>query len=99
MPSRKPYTKEFKLQAMNLVRDKGYSIAHAARELNMPMNTLGQWLSKVGWKSQPEQLAEPSTDVPVLQTQLKAAQARIKRLEMEQEILKKATAYFASQSL
>ena len=99
MPSRKPYAKEFKLQAMNLVRDKGYSVSLAARELNMPMNTLNSWLAKAGWKSEPEQLAEPSTDVPVLQTQLKAANAQIKRLEMEKEILKKATAYFASQSL
>ena len=99
MPSRKPYTKEFKLQAMNLVRDKGYSISHAARELNMPFNTLGQWLRKIGWKSQPEQLVAPSTDVPVLQVQLKEANAQIKRLEMEKEILKKATAYFASASL
>ncbi len=63
MPSRKPYTKEFKLQAMNLVRDKGYSISHASRELNMPLNTLSQWLNKAGWKFEPEQLVEPSTDV------------------------------------
>jgi transposase-like protein len=99
MSSRKPYTREFKLQAMNLVRDKGYSISLAARELNMPLNTLAQWLNKAGWKSEPQQLVEPSSDVPVLQTQLKAANAQIKRLEMEKEILKKATAYFASQSL
>ena len=99
MSSRKPYTREFKLQAMNLVRDKGYSVSHAARELNMPMNTLNLWLNKAGWKNQPQELVAPSTEVPVLQAQLKEACGQIKRLEMEKEILKKATAYFASQSL
>ena len=41
---RKPYTKQFKEQAMKLVSEQGYSAAHAARELNMPFNTLASGL-------------------------------------------------------
>ncbi len=40
----------------------------------MPLNTLSQWLNKAGWKFEPEQLVEPSTDVPALQAQLQAGQ-------------------------
>ena len=40
-----------------------------------------------------------SADSRVLQIQVRDLQAQVKRLEMEKEILKKATAYFAKESL
>ncbi len=45
----KSYTRQFREQAMDLVRVQGLDPAHAARELGMPFSTLGLWLRKAGW--------------------------------------------------
>ena len=97
------YTRAYKDQAMKLVTEKGYTPTRAARELGIPTQTLFVWLKKAGWQppqSQPPELpAAPLSDDPaVLKVQVKELQARVKRLELEKEILKKATAFFANQS-
>ena len=96
------YTPQFKDQAMKLVTEKGYNPSRASRELGIPDQTLLQWLKKAGWKRKPVQPQLPgftlSEDPRVLQIQVRDLQAQVKRLEMEKEILKKATAYFASQN-
>jgi transposase-like protein len=44
MVIRKQYSKEFKLDAISLVLDQGYTIAEAARSLEIRANMLGSWL-------------------------------------------------------
>jgi transposase len=91
---------------MKLVTEQGYSAAHAARELNMPFNTLCLWLKKAGWKKEQtsqtplsDALSDALSDDPAaLKVRMRELEAQVRRLEMEKEILKKATAYFASQS-
>ena len=94
----KGYTRQFKEQAMRLVTEQGYTPARAARELGIPDNTLVLWLKKAGWV-RPDPDSPLSDDPAVLQTQVKELRRQVKRLEMEKDILKKATAYFASQNL
>ena len=98
------YSKQFKEQAMRLVTERGYTPTAAARELGMPPNTLDQWLKRAGWRppakaSRDPQLPEaPLGDDPaVLKVRVRELEARVRRLEMEKDILKKATAFFASQ--
>ena len=55
-------------------------------------------LKKAGWV-RPDPDSPLSDDPAVLQTQVKELRRQVKRLEMEKDILKKATAYFASQNL
>ena len=43
------YTRQFREQAMDLVRVQGLDPTHAARELGMPFSTLNLWLRKAGW--------------------------------------------------
>jgi len=95
----KSYTKQFKQQAMKLVSEQGYEPTRAARELGMPFSTLLLWLRKSGWKKPDPDGAIVSQDPAVLQAQVKELRRQVKRLEMEKDILKKATAYFAGQSL
>ena len=97
------YTTQFKEQAMRLVSEQGYEPTRAARELGIPFNTLFQWLKKAGWtkpRVTPPKL--PDARLPeepeALKVRIRELQERVKRLEMEKEILKKATAFFASQS-
>ena len=100
------YSKQFKEQAMRMVTERSYTPTAAARELGIPTNTLAQWLRKVGWTrptdpgdNQPVLPQTLSDDPAVLKVKLRQLEAENLRLRMEKDILKKATAYFASQSL
>ncbi len=46
MTTRKKYTKEFKLDAVSLVTDQGYSRAEAARSLGINANMLCRWVQE-----------------------------------------------------
>jgi transposase len=89
------YNKQFKQEAIKLVTEQGYKPAEAARKLGIPDTTYETWLKRAGWQPPHARL---SPDPQVLQVQLRESQARVKELELENEILKKATAYFARQS-
>jgi len=93
----KHYTRQFKDQAMGLVIQQGYSASQAARELGMPDSTLMIWLRKAGWRK-PIEEGPASDDPAVLKTQVQDLRRQLRRVEMERDILKKATAYFASQN-
>lgn len=100
----RPYTRQFKEQAVNLVAQQGQEPTRVARELGMPHSTLLLWLNKAGWRKPVEEGPALSDDVEVLKTQIKELRRQLKRSEMEKDILKKATgrgrspvpAYFAS---
>lgn len=76
----------FKKEAVNLVLEQGYSVPQAAQALGIATSLL--------YKCKAQQ-----TQVPVLSSDEKAELIRLrkenKQLKMEQEILKKASAYFA----
>lgn len=46
MTERKKYSKEFKLDAMSLVKDQGYTRIEAARSLDINTNMLGRWIKE-----------------------------------------------------
>jgi transposase len=94
----RPYDKQFKQQAVKLVMEQDRRPSQVARELGMPHSTLMCWLHKLNWQP-PEPDGPPSDDPAVLALQVRDLRRQVKRLEMEKDILKKATAYFASQSL
>jgi transposase len=94
------YSAQFKQQAMDLVRVEGRDPTVAARDLGMPATTLCLWLRKAGWVRQEEGSEGPLPEDPMaLKLKVAELQRQVKRLEMEKEILKKATAFFAGQSL
>lgn len=102
----KRYTRQFREEAMDLVRERGYDVARAARDLGVPVTTLNMWLKKAGWVRpaegpvgpDAETLTPPSEDPARLRLRVAELERQVKRLETEKEILKKATAFFASQS-
>ena len=95
------YTHEFKDQACRLVMEQGYTQAKASKELGLCEQTLRYWLSKRGYRCGENRAARlPDSDDPeVLKLRIADLEARLRRAEMEKEILKKATAFFASQQL
>jgi transposase len=95
MGQHRPYTRQFKEQAVQLVMQQGQEPTRVARELGMPHSTLLLWLHKAGWRK-PVEEGPISEDIGVLKAQVKELRRQLKRSEMEKNILKKATAYFAS---
>jgi transposase len=91
----RPYTRQFREQAVKLVIE-GQDPTRTARELGMPHSTLMLWLKKAGWRKPEPEGAVISEDPALLRAQIKELQRQLKRSEMEKDILKKATAYFAS---
>jgi transposase len=99
--ARKRYTTAFKDECCKLVSEQGYEVAKAARQLGLTEQTLRYWLVKRGWKGPKAVGLEhlESDDPAFLKTRVRDLEARLRRAEMERDILKKATAYFASQNL
>jgi transposase len=92
------FTQEFRDQACDLVVVEKQSIRQTSQQLGISYHTLNGWLDKRRTKAPSIDLPE-SDDPIVLKARIKELEARTRRAEMSVEILKKATAYFASQSL
>lgn len=88
---RRNHTREFKEAAVELIKEKGYPIAEAARNLGIDPNLLGRWKREFEGKS-----SEAGKTVH-LQAELKNLRNENKRLKMEREILKKAATFFAKE--
>ena len=72
----RPYTRQFKEQAVKLVIE-GQEPTRTARELGMPHSTLMTWLKKAGWRKPEPQGAVISEDPAVLKTQIKELQRQL----------------------
>ena len=95
--SRKSYTQEFKDQASALVIVEGRSHKDVATSLTVDQSSLRHWVRMAraaGVKPSDATLAatDPSKRIRDLETQ-------VRRLQMEKEILKKAAAYFARETM
>ncbi len=93
----KQYSAEFKLEAAKMVVDHHYSVAKAAQAMGVSLATLNRWVKKLRLERQgPPPRSPPLTPE---QIELREMKKKIQRLEMENEILKKATALLMSDSL
>ncbi len=94
---RRNYTREFKVEAVKLVTEKGYSVAEAARSLDIAGTLLRSW--KLAFEKEGDQAFPGHGNPPVFEEELRQLRADNKRLLMERDILKKATALFAREAL
>ena len=94
---RKKYSREFKLESVNLVKGRGVSIVQAARDLDLNQNVLRRWIKELG--------ADPAHAFPGLglmkpeQLEIDRLRKEVTRLKAERDILKKAAAYFARDAI
>jgi len=88
---RRKYSEEFKSEAVRLVRTSGQSIRKVALELGVSNESLGQWLREDATSG----LGRLTGDERAELVQLRR---RVRTLETEREILKKAAAFFAQES-
>lgn len=89
MPKRK-FTAEFKESAVKLVHERGYTIVEAAKSLGVDPNSLRGWIKKL-----PAGDNGSTSGESALRAEVRRLREENKRLLMEREILKKATAFFA----
>ena len=94
--SRKRYTAEFKEDAANLVIKQGYSCAEAGRRLGVNSNNINRWGRQL--RDRQEYAAQGMQSPQELQEEIRRLRKENKRLQMERDILKKATAFFAKES-
>ena len=94
---RRSYTREFKVEAVKLVTEKNYSVAGAARSLGIGENLLRNW--KLALEEAGDQAFPGNGNLPAVEEELRRLRAENKRLQMERDILKKATAFFAKEAL
>jgi transposase len=94
---RRKYSREFKIESVRLIRERGVSVAQASRDLGIHENVLRKWVKEFA--------ADPTQAFPGL-GQMKPEQLEIDRLRLEvaklkaeRDILKKAAAYFAGETI
>jgi transposase len=92
------YTKEFRQEAVKLVLEEKLSLPDAGRRLSLAPSTLGYWVKqyKAGKLGEVGNGYRPLSDVEMELARTKKELAVVK---MERDILKKAAAYFAKESL
>ncbi len=95
MTRKKNYSKEFKLDAVNLVLEQNYTKAAAARSLDVNPNLLGRWVNE--FKEDDGHAFRGNGKLTPEQLELRQLREEVKRLKMEKEILKKSTVFFAKE--
>lgn len=89
----KRFTEEFKIAAVRQITERGHKVADVASRLGVSTHSLYQWRKRyAGTDAERQQTDEQSVEI----RQLKA---ELRRVTEERDILKKAAAYFAKQSL
>jgi transposase-like protein len=92
---RRTFTEEFRADAVRLCKAGGQSIGEVARSLDLTETSLRGWVRRAeidAGKGPPEALTTGERE------ELSELRRRVKRLEMEREILKKAAAFFAKEN-
>lgn len=96
MTTRKRYSKEFKLDAISLVLEQGYTCTEAARSLEINANMLGRWIKE--HEAGEGQSFRGNGKLTAEQLEIRKLREEVRRLTMEKDILKKATVFFAKET-
>ena len=93
---RRKFTREFKLETVKLITDRGVTVAQASRDLDVNGTVLRRWVKDFSTDSQQafpgygQQRAE--------EAEIARLKREVTKLKAERDILKKAAAYFAKES-
>jgi transposase len=93
--ARRSFSEEFKRSAVRLVTEEGYSMVAASKAVGVDNKCIREWCKKFGGNPKAWGSRASKED---LQAEVKRLEKQLRRTEMERDILKKATAYFAKES-
>lgn len=89
--ARKSYDHEFKINAVNLVTQQGYSYQKAAEALGVSPQSIQKWVMR--FKTDPD-----TGEILDKDAEIRKLRAENRTLRMEKDILKKAAAFFAKEN-
>ena len=93
--ARRIFSREFKVEAVRLVQERGVSIAQASRDLDLNDNVLRRWIREMS--SDPCQAFPGRGQMKADELEVERLRREVIRLRAERDILKKAAAYFAKE--
>ena len=96
MQKRRKFSREFKLEAVRLVKARGVSVAQAARDLDLHENVLRKWIREVS--ADPQQAFPGQGQMKPEQLEIARLRKEVAKLKAERDILKKAAAFFAKEA-
>ena len=94
---RRRFSREFKLEAVKLVRERGVAAAQAARDLDVHENVLRKWVRE--FAEDPQDAFPGQGQMKPEQLEIERLRREVQKLKAERDILKKAAAYFAREAL
>ena len=93
---RRQFTREFKLEAVRLIKDRGVSYIQASQDLDVHVSQLRDWVKK--FSDDPQQAFPGHGQMKPEQLEIARLKREVAKLKAERDILKKAAAYFARQA-
>src|ERR1700732_2025967 len=93
---RRKFTREFKLEAVRLIKDRGVSYVQASQDLNVHPSQLRDWVKKSA--DDPQHAFPGHGQMKPEQLEIARLKREVAKLKAERDILKKAAAYFAKES-
>lgn len=90
---RRSFSKEFNVETVRLVRDRGVSLAQASRDLDVHENVIRKWVKD--FKADPLEAFPGQGRMKPEQAEIERLRREVQKLKTERGILKKAAAYFA----
>ena len=93
---RRKFSREFKIEAVRLVREGGVPATQAARDLDVHVNVLRKWVKEVS--TDPVQAFPGHGQMKPEQLEIERLRREVAKLKAERDILKKAAAFFAREA-
>jgi transposase len=93
---RRKFTREFKLEAVRLIKERGVSVARASQDLGVHQSQLRDWTKK--FADDPAHAFPGHGQMKPEQLEIARLKREVIKLKAERDILKKAAAYFAKES-
>ncbi len=94
---RRKFTREFKLEAVRLIKERGVSYARASHDLGVHQSQLRTWVKALA--DDPQHSFPGHGQMKPEQLEIARLKREVNKLKAERDILKKAAAYFARESM
>lgn len=90
---RRTFDANFKLQVVQMIKDQGLSVSQVCQDMNLGETAVRRWLKQV----EVEQSGQPGIGKPLTaeQQRIRQLEAEVRQLRQDNDILKKASAFFA----
>lgn len=94
---RRIFSREYKIEAVCLIKDRGVTVAQAARDLDIHENVLRKWVKD--FEADAAQAFPGKGVMKPEQAEIERLRREVSKLKAERDILKKAAAYFAKDQI